>query len=110
MSWIFKTIVSLYPKDLLKKPMISKYNILLQELLLVQKSIKIRINGLSMEYIFLRCFAQLLSKNTWLAMSSRPKLRDLTAEQAAEKLRNLSTAHYRHPETSLKESDLQTYN
>ncbi|XP_011314428.1 probable galactose-1-phosphate uridylyltransferase [Fopius arisanus] len=36
--------------------------------------------------------------------------RDLTAEQAAEKLRNLPDAHYRHPETSLTSEELNKYN
>ena len=35
--------------------------------------------------------------------------RDLTAEQAAEKLRGLSETHYRHPETSLSVDEISKY-
>jgi len=35
--------------------------------------------------------------------------RDLTPEQAAEKLRNLSDSHYKHPETSLTVEEIEKY-
>ncbi|XP_043527381.1 probable galactose-1-phosphate uridylyltransferase [Frieseomelitta varia] len=35
--------------------------------------------------------------------------RDLTPEQAAEKLRNLSDTHYKHPETSLTSCEIEKY-
>ncbi|XP_029037936.1 probable galactose-1-phosphate uridylyltransferase isoform X3 [Osmia bicornis bicornis] len=35
--------------------------------------------------------------------------RDLTPEQAAEKLRNLSDSHYKHPETSLTSLEIEKY-
>ncbi|KAK1127517.1 hypothetical protein K0M31_004051 [Melipona bicolor] len=35
--------------------------------------------------------------------------RDLTPEQAAEKLRNLSDSHYKHPETSLTSCEIEKY-
>ncbi|XP_076668568.1 galactose-1-phosphate uridylyltransferase isoform X3 [Andrena cerasifolii] len=35
--------------------------------------------------------------------------RDLTPEQAAEKLRNLSDSHYKHPETSLTTCEIEKY-
>lgn len=35
--------------------------------------------------------------------------RDLTPEQAAEKLRNLSDSHYKHPETSLISLEIEKY-
>ncbi|XP_012147832.1 galactose-1-phosphate uridylyltransferase isoform X2 [Megachile rotundata] len=35
--------------------------------------------------------------------------RDLTPEQAAEKLRNLSDSHYKHPETSLSSFEIEKY-
>ncbi|XP_060823328.1 probable galactose-1-phosphate uridylyltransferase isoform X1 [Bombus pascuorum] len=35
--------------------------------------------------------------------------RDLTPEQAAEKLRNLSDSHYKYPETSLTTSEIEDY-
>ena len=35
--------------------------------------------------------------------------RDLTAEQAAEKLRTLSIEHYKHPEMSISTEELTKY-
>lgn len=35
--------------------------------------------------------------------------RDLTPEQAAEKLRNLPDSHYKHPETSLTTCEIERY-
>jgi len=35
--------------------------------------------------------------------------RDLTPEQAAEKLRSLSDSHYKYPETSLSVEEIKKY-
>lgn len=35
--------------------------------------------------------------------------RDLTPERAAEKLRTLSDSHYKHPETSLTNYEIEKY-
>lgn len=35
--------------------------------------------------------------------------RDLTPEQAAEKLRSLPDSHYKHPKTSLTTEEMETY-
>lgn len=35
--------------------------------------------------------------------------RDITPEQAAERLKNLSDSHYKHPESSLTSCEIEEY-